>query len=133
MEGFDTAWRSKFDDKVLFIKFRSIEQRNATLRLRAKLKGPFIFMDEDLTHTHNGKRGNWSFRRPMLEIKEWSLLKASLNSTIRFHNRKSEIPGTTTQDPLSHYKLVFGIVTVCFHLLRHGIFTPFYKNVIFCS
>ncbi|KAJ7215225.1 hypothetical protein O6H91_Y472900 [Diphasiastrum complanatum] len=28
MEGFDTAWRSKFDDKVLFIKFHSIEQRN---------------------------------------------------------------------------------------------------------
>ncbi|KAJ7540107.1 hypothetical protein O6H91_10G001700 [Diphasiastrum complanatum] len=51
IEGFDTAWRSKFDDKVLFLKFRSIKPRYAALRLRAKLKGTFIFMDEDLTHT----------------------------------------------------------------------------------
>ncbi|KAJ7567238.1 hypothetical protein O6H91_02G138100 [Diphasiastrum complanatum] len=64
-DGFDTAWRSKFDDNVLFIKFRSLSQRNAALRLRAKLKGTFIYMDDDLTNTQ------WLARKKIiLEAKE---------------------------------------------------------------
>ncbi|KAJ7283004.1 hypothetical protein O6H91_Y354900 [Diphasiastrum complanatum] len=60
-DGFDTAWRSKFDTNVLFIKFRSMNSRNATLRLRAKLKGTFIFMDDDLTHTQ------WQARKQIIQ------------------------------------------------------------------
>lgn len=59
--GFDTAWRSKFDSNVLFIKFRSLDSRNAALRLRAKLKGTFVFMDDDLTHTQ------WQARKLIIQ------------------------------------------------------------------
>ena len=56
VEGLDTAWRCKWDDKILMLKFKNMEERLQALRRKKTLKGTQIYLDDDLTASQYAAR-----------------------------------------------------------------------------
>lgn len=48
--GIQYAWRLQHDPKVLFVKFKTMDDRQTVLRARRTLRGSQIYIDDDLTH-----------------------------------------------------------------------------------